>query len=127
MRLDVTDEERAAFLHDLEGTVKEIGATWSRANGGRAWDEYSERNGHDIAILVNARDDLRRGSALEAPRRDLELLITRIRAGTSYGLRIAARTIPGVPSLNSEDPERVDENLDMLTVCDSLLARLLGS
>ena len=92
MRIEVNAEQRTVLLRELEETLAGIGDAYRKANPGREWDPYDEANEHGLTILVRARDDLADDAppwTLDAPRRDLELLLTRLRAGSrcAFGIR----------------------------------------
>ena len=128
MKLEIHIDERAVLLRELEECCETLSKTY-REQTGREWDPYDPRN-HDLTILVRARDQLRSEGArrLEGPRRDLELLVTRLRAGAAYYLKLGCEPMPlALPSPNSTDPGGTDQHLDLMRACDRLLARLLAS
>jgi hypothetical protein len=127
MRFEVDKAERDFLLDGLEVTLATTDEAVQRAYG-REWDPYAETNPEGLKILVRARDDLAGDGPpwrLVAPRRDLELLFTRMRAGSSYALKVGGETVLDIPSLNLSRPDLTDEQLDTIALADRLVDRLL--
>jgi hypothetical protein len=103
--------------------------SWRRSLG--EWDRYDERNTHGMMILVHARDQLAGETppwVLDATRRDLELLLTRLPAGSirelsTHGELLAQGTI-NTKEIPKGGDESADQLLDVMVVCEALRKRL---
>jgi hypothetical protein len=127
VEFELDEADRDLLLRDLEDDFVTMDDAYRKATG-RTWSPYDEANDEGIRLLVRARDDLLQGPPwrLSAPRRDLELLFTRLRAGSSYALKIGGDSLEGkLTPLNVSDPDVTDERLDMIALADRLLSRLL--
>jgi len=128
MAFEIEADERKVLVRDLDEFVDSMHEIY-RERTGSDWDPYSPINGEGIALLIRARDDLTNPDgpwSLDGTHAELEVLFRRLRAGALKGLEIGADTgaLVCVPDLNVEDPERTDEQLDTIGICDGLLARL---
>lgn len=128
--LPVDQQSRAVLLRDLDEFVQTM-TDIVRDRQGVDWNPHADNNGEGIALLVRARDDLAPVDGpwmLEGSLHELELLLTRLRSGAVKALQLGAETgaVSWRPEfdLNLQDPEQTDEHLDLMGVCDHLLARL---
>lgn len=128
MEFAVEPEERKILLRDLDDFTDSMQEIMLQRTG-TDWDPYAANNGEGIALLVRARDDLASQDgprSLDGTRAELGLLFARLRAGALKGLEVGADTggFRWAQDLNVADPERADQHLDIVGVCDALLARL---
>ena len=127
VRIAVDPDQQPVLAGELDGIIKTTIALYHQV--GREWDPADSANTPpDVAPIVRARAQLTGPGPwhLEGGVAELRFMLGRLRAGAELALQRGRQPgpAPGSVAMRAHDAEGMDQHLDILGVCDALMAQL---